>query len=541
MTEQRKYINWIFGILFSAAMVFGYSAEHFGGVDFKDWKTYLFFIIIAVAASFLTGFIWNLMLKHGIRVKPAETVRPQKKLIAYYAGSIWLLNFVVFLGVYPGFFTYDAQYELLETVTRSFDTQHPMFHVLAMGGIVQLVHKLTDNYNLGIAAFIIAGMTVCSGIYGYFAYRVRCMGVGRKWTIALTLYLGAFPVLVMYSLCSAKDGLFGAFLLLAVILIKRLTENPEGFYKLPYLTFMLVFSLVMMMLLRNNGIYAFAVFMVIALPVFLRTPAFRSYTVRFALTGIFSVAAYFAINATLLFVVDAYDIGHREILTVPIQQLARVYAYDNKSLADDEKIRITKYIPQEALMRYNPKCSDMVKIEFNEGAFLKDKEGFFKIWAEVGLKSPAAYVNSVIMTSYGLWYPGAMIDGYKGNQMFTYVYNDSSYFGYEVEPPGIRHSLIPVIDKVYRFFSLDPAIQKIPVLRMLFSPGFMLWIMLFMQGFMIYAHKGRDAIGYLLPLLVLLTCVLGPISLVRYAFYLWLFVPMMLIEICMKRCYTNEL
>ena len=76
------------------------------------------------------------------------------------------------------------------------------------------------------------------------------------------------------------------------------------------------------------------------------------------------------------------------------------------------------------------------------------------------------------MTSYGYWYPDAVINVYGGNATHTIVYEDSSYFGFETEPPGVRESKFTLLEKVYRKISLELFQQKIPGLSLFFSPGF---------------------------------------------------------------------
>ena len=541
MNSNHKYFNCIYGVALSICIVLGFEAQLFGMIKVGAWWTYALIIVLSVAISYLVKIAWRFLADRFYDTQITLSTAPNKHLYIRSVISIWLMHFVVFLGVYPGFFVYDAQDELYQTITRSFNDRHPMLHVLSMGGIVQAFHKITGSYNLGIAAFILFGMTITSLVYGYLVYSMRKAGLTKKLSIIFMLYLGLFPVLVMYSVCSAKDGMFGAFLVMSVMFIKKMTDNPKEFFETPIASIKLAFFLIMMMLYRNNGVYAFVVFLFIAVFIFHKTARLKEYTVKFFLTGLFSVVAYILINSTLLFVISAEDVGHKEILTVPIQQLARVCSYDKESLTEDEINRIYSYIPPKAMDIYNPKCSDLVKIQFNENEYNEAPLEFYKLWIKVGLKHPAAYLNAFVMTSYGMWCPGAIIDGYTGNQVFTFTYGESSYFGYETEEPGIRKSLIKPIDDLYRWISLSPVFQRIPVLNLLFSPGFMLWILLFLVGEMIFMNKKLDAMAYLLPILVVFTCFLGPMSLVRYVFYLWVFVPMIILEINIKRYYDRKL
>ena len=93
-----------------------------------------------------------------------QIAKDEKRGAFYFAGMIFLLYIPVFLAVYPGFFVYDAQDELLQVMTRNFTTHHPLVHVLALGGMIQLVHKLTGSYNMGIACYTLFQMAVLAGI-----------------------------------------------------------------------------------------------------------------------------------------------------------------------------------------------------------------------------------------------------------------------------------------------------------------------------------------------------------------------------------------
>ena len=534
--KEFKPINFIFGILYSLAIVLGFQCEYFGEIDVRSWKAYMFFILIFVVATVFSKLIWDLICERD-NSKHEDKISSAKKDRTWLVSSIiiWVGNFIVFLGEYPGFFTYDALDELNEVVTRTFNNQYPMLHVLSLGGTIQAVHKLTGNYNISIAVFILLQMSVIAVTLGYLVKILHDGGLGKIGSVVFSIYLGVFPVLCMYSLCSSKDGIFGAALLITVIYLRKMLLDFRAFWMCKKDIAILTIASVLMMLLRSNGVYAFDVFAVVLLIYFVVKSAKygrqEKALKRVLLYIIVSVAAFFVINKGLLLATGASSVGHREILTVPIQQLARVYCYDGETLTKEDKDIITKYIPEEAIKRYNPKCSDGVKIDFNEQNFISDKAGFFGIWLKTGLNHPVAYLDALCMTGYGMWYPQATLDGYKGNEVYTFTYDDSSYFGYEVEPPGNRESLIPIIDRFYRWLSLDGTVHRIPVVRFIFSPGFFLWAYIFVLGYFIYSKQSKKALAYSLPFVVIMTCFIGPMSLVRYAFYLWYFVPMAIIDV----------
>ena len=217
------------------------------------------------------------------------------------------------------------------------------------------------------------------------------------------------------------------------------------------------------------------------------------------------------------------------MLTVPIMQMARVYAYNGDEMTGEEKAILTAYIPEKNLVKYTPRVSDLVKVGFNNALYEQDKKNFWKLWATLFKKHPMTYVNAWFLTSYGYWYPPADINVYKGNTVYTFTYDESSYFGYEVELPGERISLIPPIDKLYRYISIGSFHKDAPVLAYLFSPGLLALIYLFVFLYRLHRRNYSGIIPFLPMILTWLTVLLGPTYLVRYVVILWLAFPLLMI------------
>lgn len=517
----------LLGTLFSVCMVFGAQLDTRERVPFHSGGMWGSILILSVSAALLTRFFWDLPAWTGRKEEGAwgeispERQAGRKRLrgLFFRALVIFLLCFPVFLAVYPGFFVYDAQDELLQVVTRNFSTHHPLFHVLLLGGIIQSVYKITGSYNLGIACYTLLQMGVMSFIFAGCVEILKDRGLRRPWRMGLTLYFGLCPVLVMFSLCSAKDGLFTGMLLITVLLLQELCTCPEKYSGARLLA--PGASALFMMLLRHNGFYAFCVFAV-ACTVYL-----RNYRKKMAVFFGAVILLYLGVNAALTGIFHADASENQEILTVPISQIARVYSDQGDDLPRQEREILHRYLSEEALSRYTPRVSDGVKIHFDNQAYRADRKSFLKLWLKWGAEHPFTYLNAWFMTSYGFWYPDTVIDVYRGNTVFTFTYEDSSYFGYEVEEPGSRESRIPWLDECYRRMSLEIAQQRIPVLSMLFSPGFLFWVMAFLMGFLWDKGYRRETLPFLLPLLCWLTVILGPTYLVRYVVFLWVIVPVL--------------
>lgn len=536
-TRKRWILPGMFGFFFSLCMVMGTCLDEKESVPFDNLRLWAAIFMLAAAFGLTVRYFWDRLAmweekRRNTLFRKEESVSGERKQGVWLinAGIIFLMYVPVFLAVYPGFFVYDAQDELMQVVTRNFTTHHPLVHVLFLGGIIQLVHKVTGSYNLGIACYTLIQMAVMAGIFGWCIQKLRQRGLKKGYEILLTLYFGVFPVLVMFSLCSAKDGLFAGMLLIMTMLLSELIREPEQFFEKKRKIILLFLSSLLMMLLRHNGFYAFIPSVLLFIFYFICKKNRRNYWKKLLVVLGGSIVFYLLIHTGMPHLLSADSSENQEILTVPISQMARVYQAKKDVLPESEKEILYRYLPEEALENYTPKVSDGVKIHFNNQAYAEDKKSFLGLWFQWGMENPFTYLNAWFMTSYGFWYPDTVIDVYRGNTVFTFTYEDSSYFGYEVEEPGVRESKLPWLLEFYRKLSLEIFQQKIPVVSMLFSPGFLFWVWAFCLCYQLYRPRPDKVMPYLPVVFCFLTVLLGPTYLVRYVISLWVVLPPLLAE-----------
>lgn len=521
-------IAGVLSFLFTTAMLFGARLEADGNVNFKDWRFWISMPVLTCLFTIMVRKFWNFLGKMETRKQQIiKTIKvPSVSAPAFINEDIFIFIFLlicwlpVLLAVYPGFFVYDAQDEYLQVASRTFNTHHPLVHVLMLGGIICAVHKVTDSYNLGIAAYTLVQMILVSGVFTFLISYLRKKKVSRLLRFISVIYFAFFPVIVMFTLCSAKDAIFTAALLLLVISMLEMGISGEKFFESkPWIVF-LILSALTMMLFRKNGVYAFIV-LVPALLIY-----YKKYLKKMCIILIITLFSYFLINTSLTLIFNAKTVENQEILTVPIQQLARTYKFNKEVFEPEDIVILHEMLPEDALVLYNPKLSDPVKCHFDNDAYMKDRSRFLMLWLKIGLRKPLSYINAWLMNSYGFWYPDTVIDVYSGNTVFTFTYQDSSYFGYEVELPGVRDSKIPWLDEAYRRLSLEIEQEKIPILSMLYSPGCLFWCFIFVFCYDLYRKKYNILLPQLLVLFVWLTVILGPTYLPRYVLIFWFGLPL---------------
>lgn len=536
--KRGTFLSAIYALGISFALTAGKQLHTVENLDVGDTVLWIQMLVIAL---FFHGPVWYLLQRFASRYVQKKEVCDKKCNFKSFL-LIWLVIFIcwlpVFLAFYPGAFVYDAQDEYVQVATRTFTTHHPLLHVLMLGGSVCFGNKFLGSYNTGVALYILFQMVVLSGVFAYTLGYLK-QYLSKKMYIVATLFYGLFPVFPMYAVCSAKDTLFNAAFLVMLVQICRIsgqfgidkaeavneiTDKKQSWNVCDIVIF--VAASVCMMLLRNNGVIAYATLMLIVAVVAIIRYKKTKVLAYFAACMLLSLVIYKGADKTLAFVLQADDSESQELLTVPIQQLARTYKYSPEVFSDEEKEILFAYIPQDVLAVYDADLSDLVKANFNNARYAQNASEFLGLWGRIFLKKPVTYLNAWLMTSYGYWYPDTVINVYGGQQRFTFQYGDSSYFGFETELPGERDSKFLWLEEQYRKMSLELYQQNVPGISMLFSPGFMFW--LFLGCFMIVIYKKQYE--RMLPMIAILllwgTVIPGPTFLVRYVLILWFSAPL---------------
>lgn len=552
--KKRWLTALVAGAGFSLAMVWGKRLETVDNVNFTDPWMWISLLCLIPFFSFCFLGLWQALEKAGEKEKSAAEkegcqlsekksgagfpekakspagrglgkllgrISPRGKICLTAAGFLIFWG-ITLLAVWPGFFVYDAQDEYLQVVTRQFTTHHPMPHVLLLGGIIHAVYKLTGSYNLGIASYLLFQMLILSACFTYVLWFMKKLGCSVGARVVAFLFLACFPVVQMYVLCSAKDALYSAGMLMSIAFLCEFLCDRENFFRKKGKVAAWMLSLWAMAVFRNNGFYVF----LLMIPVILFLAGKQIKKTALLLGG--TLVFYLAVNAGIGLLFHPAQGGKQELLTVPIQQLARAWNYEPELFSKEEEELLFSYIPKENLEAYRPRLSDPVKIGFQGSVYEDNSRDFWKLWADIGKKAPAVYGNSWLLTSYGFWYPDALINAYEGNTVFTFTYEDSSYFGFETEQPGVRNSKIPWLEEFYRQLSLEISFQKIPVLSMLFSPGFLFWVYAAGFLFLLAMGKWREGLVWLPVFLNWATVLLGPCYLVRYVLIFWFALPFFL-------------
>lgn len=516
--------SFIFMLCFAGGMIFGARLDRTGSVDFTNWTFYFSILWISVAAAPVLAAVLHKLKEYGSSMFMRQTDSVARRQTSFFLtwGILFLSYVPTLLASFPGFFSYDAEAETYMVFTGKYSTYQPLLHVLLLGWTLRILYHFFQSYNAGILVFILIQMAILSACFAYEISFLRSAGV-KRWICNLgTVFLALFPTVSMFVCCSTKDTLFSGGVVLFTTLLLEMAKDETLFWQT--WSKKLLFSIAMLLILffRNNGIYALVVFLFFF--ALIHRKAWKKWLPTVGITFLLFITA----SQSLIWAFHAKKGPVAEMLCVPMQQLARAYRDAGDTLPEEDLEVLYRLIPQPVLEQYNPKLADTVKVNFLEDNFKASPPEYISLWLRTGLSHLDIYINSFLENTYGYWYPDTVLDGYRGIWIIGRQYKDSSYFSFVTEPPGVRSSLLPALEKFYEKVSLEIYQQKLPVISMLFSPGFWTWAYLFAALYLRTAGYKKQLFSLSLIGLLYLTVLLGPIALVRYVLYLFFAVPLLL-------------
>lgn len=520
---KRKIIfSLLTGMLISFCYVAGYSLDRYDTVDLTQKSFYLKWLLGGVA---IAGLVYGLYVLLGRKKQkdPAPLkISVFSKVLNSHFGCVLVLLLCwlpALLSLFPGAFSYDAYQEWEQVAQGAITSHHPVIHVLFLGGLVEGLHSLTGSYNAGIAVCSILQMVILANVLAYTISFLRRFQLPEGMRLFALCFYALSPVIQLFSISATKDVLFSAALLLFFLHILRIFCTREPFWENRKNIISFGLSAFFSMILRNNGLYIVAITLFVMAVMELRR---QRYLKKGFLAMLAGVAILYGLYVGPFYgLLNVTPGGIEEMMSVPLQQMARVHRYNYDSLEPQDLELLYQVIPKENWDSYRSTVSDFIKKGFNREAFEANKKEFVKLWAKWGVQHPLTYVNSFLVGTVDYWYPNSVVDGYKD------VYDRSSFFDYRVSQPGTEIVLLPIVHRYYAAISLDKEVQKLPFVFLILSPGWyiLMWLVLFSY---LWCYKRYALmVPMLIFILTLLTVILGPIALVRYVLIFYLAFPVL--------------
>lgn len=547
---RRRRLSMFFGLLMGIMVFLGMeyanslrlASDFMGSICILSALTLLFASLLSLLLLFLPKYSGYLEEKGVWNGKIKKAGKRGWFLLFIGILLIWL---PAYLAAFPGIYSYDASVQVDQFFgAQPLTTHHPPLHTLLFGGCLKLGGWLFKSYQAGLALYSAVQMAVMAAIFAYVLFRMIKKDCSL-WLLLFTfLFLVINPYMQVFILLTTKDILFGGAFLLTFLFAWDMAEDPEKFLKSRSSCGRLFISSLFMCFLRNQGIHVFlfySLFTALFLAGWIRKRKRREGGKETTTIGVkravgkwliltAGVAAlYLSVTGPVFSLLGIGKGDAREALSVPMQQLARVYNKTPEQLNEEEQDYIERLILPEYLARYIPVNADPVKSGFQTSVLKEDPGKFVKTWLSVGVKAPRIYADSFLGTNWGYWYPG------KTQYWIHYILFDGAFMEEDFNLLGIRRtSLFPAYEQLLRTWTLTPAYEAVPILAIILNQAFPFWLMLIASAVFIYQNRYLN----LLPLPLILgywgTLILGPVTSARYAFALMLCVPVLLIMILDK-------
>ena len=487
----------------------------------------------ACAAPFLRGF-------SGLREKPCREsakrkIYPGWQVWLFNSGAIFLCWLPVFLAYYPSVFAYDAEGQLYQVIAHDYSTHHPLLHTLFLGAFFKLGDKLPGSYPAGMAVHSVIQMIIMAAVFGYtIAYLYR-KGVSIYLRNAMLLFYALFPTNSVLAISTTKDVLFSALVLLYTLTLHRIVTwrecggvrsdaDSSGVKNGNW--FLYVLWAALLLLFRNNAVYAFILTVPCVCVGMHRMKGTVSGAWKRYLTYTAAAVILFAAGSvSLKAATGAHNGSPREMLSIPLQQMARTRVKAEETLTSEMQREVEKYLPAEwVFAAYNPYLADPVK---NRAIVHDDPAGLIKTWVKLGVKHPRIYIDAFLDNSIGYWFiedrTHAQIYGVGTESGFGYLSTDN-----RTMPAGCEiteHSYLPGLRAFMERIVSDNSYQKLPVIRLIFAPAFYWWMLCMYMAVVIYRRKYRLLLPVVFLVIYYLTLLLSPTVLIRYMYPFVVTVP----------------
>ncbi len=524
--KSRQYMDrrkLKFSVFFSAltALIFvaGAQLEYLAAIS---WTAATAGKVLLLAVFFIPVYVLLFHLCTGIEVKAAEwsTDRWKKWKIYLIIVFFWGL---AYLALFPGIYDYDSIDQTRQFLVSGYITSHhPVIHSFLLSTFLQIGHTLLGSYEAGLGFYSLLQLLFLA--YAAVSVSWHLLKKQKKYLFVLSLiFYALFPVHSIMAVWAAKDTIFAGLFALVSLSLLEMTDQDSDFFQNKRAMVRFVILTVLMCMFRNNGIYALILMLPVCFFCFKRG--------RWKVTALVAVCAvlYLSYQNVLLPAAGVVSGDMREMLSVPCQQLAKVYVEAPEVFDEEEKEALLELIPEEHLLDYedSPMIADATKNYFNSEVFRSSPGKYVKMYLEIGLKSPGRYVEAFLTNSLGFWYPNK---SYPDSRMFH------PYTEFDMADPDLfggdyiylkRISLLPPYEFILRMIIQYTAWEYFPVISNFFVPGTYFLLLLFAAGTACYrkTYSRLLVLGFWAGLWF--TLLISPVALVRYAYPVILCLPIL--------------
>lgn len=406
-------------------------------------------------------------------------------LIAW--GCLFCVYCLVFYTCYyPGVLTYDSVNQLSQILgLQPYNNHHPFYDTQLVALILRLGLALFHDLNRAVGLYSQISILAMTGCFAYCIETLFASTGKKGLTVGLFLFYLLMPYHIFYSFAMWKDVFFAASVTGFTVSFFR-TFYAIGSHPRQNRAAMLLFA-GLMCLLRSNGLFAFAVCLVVFFFFFRE----KEKKLLWALCAV--AAAAYLLTGPVLKMRNIPQPRITESLSIPLQQVAQVIV-DECPLTDEQTALLEQCVDLDAVKEaFLPYISDPVKALVDSRPFAGQEGAYIKLYLQLGLRYPLKYIQAWVNQTRGYWNGG-----------YAYWRFPAPYEN------GLGISISAPVESARALFSgYAQLFESSPLLQPLVSIGLFVWLMILCC---FAALQRRDKVGVFLTvpyLAVILTLLIA--------------------------------
>ncbi len=538
--NKREYISAaVFSALFSfcvwAGQVFSF------GESWKDCfaakcysvRSWLFIISYFYGSFLISIFIIGALKNIAGRIDSPSEEKMSVKRVLKYAGCLLLFWMPLYIIFWPGYLHGDLANQIMQYLsafhyhfpvrfmgawvtdgkTVLFTNDHPVIQTLLVGAFMDLGHSLGNN-NLGYGMLSFFQMVGYALLVGLFLTSMEHFGTRKIIIWSLLAVFIVVPPYYIFLLSLSGDIFFTFFFLCFQLVLYWICQTNGEWFKKKRNLLLTGTAVFFVSIAKNQGLYIALAMAVIILI------AYRKYWKRILLSMFVPFLVFHFLYTGLFFkAMKVESVGKQEALSLVFQQTARTVKNHQDEITEEEKRAISAVLEYDTMAeRYDPDLSDPVKGRYNREATSQDMNNYFSTWFKMGLKYPVDYIQSVLDSSWGYYYPLVQSEDphvYWSNHNLTWLKGEKEWMSdpttpqgiaeeYDTYPPESRENLRQLC-RTY-----GKCLLTMPVLALFSYPGTVFWIGILCMLILWTRKDYKDILCFFSLFLVLGICVLSP-------------------------------
>ena len=482
------------------------------------WSDGLRFVLLTLLFGAVLAVLFVLMNRQAQRSPKVE-----KWLSRFVSNGFVVFLFLlacwvpVWLAFWPGHFPADSITQFYSYYNEEHSTHHPLLHTLLLGFCMMLgIDASPDGYATnGLALYCGIQMVIVAACVAYAISWMKRRGVPVWARLLVTLGFGLSPFFAPWTFYSQKDVIFGVLVLVFCLQLADLWQFDWKAWRI--IAFALV--AVLMMLFRNNGVYALALLLPFAIA------WMRGKRIGVAVLLMGCMVLYVAANSCLMAAFDAEGGSKVEILSTPLQQIARTLRDDpDAAQLDTEDVLDTLYGDESIAECYDERISDPVKWPVDYDLLDENIPGLLSLWARMLPSHFGTYVEAFLTQNLPYLLPGSPM-----YTSFDFAVEQPEWFPIE------ETSYLPQLRSLYETYDETMTFAGIPGTNLLADPAVQVWLCIIGFAFAACRKERGLMTAFAFLLAIWATCLLGPVAIMRYMLGLYYTVPVLLASLTIPR------